>query len=244
MAGAFLLATGAKQEMPVIVKRCKRYKEDAKKVPEKAVPVEQAVDVVKSFKAMKFDQTVELIVSLGINAKQADQAIRGSLSLPHGVGATKRVVAFCGDHLAEGAKAAGAVRAGGQELVSAIEKENFTDFDVAIATPEMMRFVGRLGKVLGPKGLMPSPKAGTVTNDLATAIKEYAAGKVEFRNDTGGNIHVAVGKQSFEKQKLVENINAMVGQLRRMKPQTAKGQYFKKAIIKGTMTPAVVIEVH
>ncbi|MCY2950458.1 MAG: 50S ribosomal protein L1 [Planctomycetota bacterium] len=230
--------------MPIVVARSKRYKEDIKKVSDKVLPIDEAVDIVKSFKATKFDQTVELIVSLGIDAKQADQMIRGSLSLPHGVGKTKRVVAFCPDHLAEQAKAAGAMRAGGQELVQAIEKESFSDFDVAIATPDMMRFVGRLGKVLGPKGLMPSPKAGTVTNDLDTAIKEYAAGKVEFRNDSGGNIHAVVGKQSFNKQDLVDNINAMIGQLRKMKPQAAKGQYFKKAIIKGTMTPAVVIDVH
>jgi large subunit ribosomal protein L1 len=229
--------------MPVTLERSKRYKEDIKKVPANGVTVDQAVDVVKSFKTTKFDQTVELIVSLGIDSKQADQMIRGSLSLPHGVGKTKRVVAFCPDHLAEKAKAAGAIRAGGQELVTAIEKESFSDFDVAIATPDMMRFVGRLGKVLGPKGLMPSPKAGTVTNDLETAIREYAAGKVEFRNDAGGNVHAVVGKQSFDKQKLVDNVNAMVGQLRRMKPATSKGQYFKKAILKGTMTPAVPLEV-
>ncbi|MGE5609866.1 MAG: 50S ribosomal protein L1 [Bacillota bacterium] len=229
--------------MPVTLERSKRYTEDAKKVPAAAVTVEQAVDVVKSFKATKFDQTVELIVSLGIDAKQADQMIRGSISLPHGVGKTKRVVAFCPDHLAEKALATGAIRAGGQELVAAIEKENFSDFDVAIATPDMMRFVGRLGKVLGPKGLMPSPKAGTVTNDLETAIREYAAGKVEYRNDAGGNVHVVVGKQGFDKQKLVDNVNAMIGQLRRMKPATSKGQYFKKAILKGTMTPAVPVDV-
>lgn len=230
--------------MPAVVQRSKRYKEDIKKVTPQAMPVDQAVDVVKSFKATKFDQSVELIVSLGIDPKQADQMIRGSLSLPHGVGKTKRVIAFCADHLADQAKAAGAIRAGGQELVTAIEKEGFTDFDVAIATPDMMRFVGRLGKVLGPKGLMPSPKAGTVTTDLESAIREYAAGKVEFRNDAGGNVHTVVGKQSFEKQKLVDNINAMLQHLRRVKPSTAKGTYFKKAIIKATMTPAVVVEVH
>ena len=224
--------------------RSKRYKEDIKGVPQAPVPVDAAVDVVKAFKATKFDQTVELIVSLGIDAKQADQMIRGSLSLPHGVGKTKRVICFCPDHLAEQAKAAGAIKAGGQALVQEIEKENFTDFDVAISTPDMMRFVGRLGKVLGPKGLMPSPKAGTVTADVNTAIREYAAGKVEFRNDAGGNVHSVVGKQSFEKQKLVENINAMIGHLRRVKPATSKGAYFRKAIIKGSMTPAVMIEVH
>jgi large subunit ribosomal protein L1 len=224
--------------------RSKRYKEDAKKRTDKPLPVDQAVDVVKTFKPTKFDQSVELIVNLGIDPKQADQMIRGSLSLPHGVGKTKRVVCFCPDHLVEPAKTAGAIRAGGQALVQEIEKENFTDFDVAISTPDMMRFVGRLGKVLGPKGLMPSPKAGTVTNDVQTAIKEYAAGKVEFRNDTGGNVHSVVGKLSFDKQRLADNINAMITHLRKMKPATSKGAYFKKAIIKGSMTPAVHLEVH
>jgi len=224
--------------------RSKRYKEDAKKLPDKALPVDQAVGVVKTFKPTKFDQTIELIVSLGIDATQADQMIRGSLSLPHGIGKAKRVICFCPDHLAQQALDAGAIRAGGQEFVAAVEKENFTDFDVAISTPDMMRFVGRLGKVLGPKGLMPSPKAGTVTADITTAIKEYAAGKIEFRNDSGGNIHVAVGKMSFEPNKLVDNINAMLNHLRRVKPATSKGQYIKKAIIKGTMTPAVVLDIH
>lgn len=229
--------------MPVVEKRSKRYREDAKKAPTAALPVEQAVEAVKVFQAGKFDQSVELIISLGIDPSQADQMIRGSLSLPHGIGKAKRVVAFCPDHLAEQAKEAGAIRAGGQEMVAAIEKEGFTDFDVAISTPDMMRFVGRLGKVLGPKGLMPSPKAGTVTNDLASAIREYAAGKVEFRNDKGGNIHTVVGKQSFEKQKLVDNITAMINHLRKVKPPSSKGQYIRKAVIKATMTPAVVLDV-
>src|SRR5215212_1869062 len=227
-----------------VIIRSKRYKEDAKLRPEKPLPIDQAVEIVKSFKAIKFDQSVELIVNLGIDPKQADQMIRGSLSLPHGVGKTKRVVCFCPDHLVEPAKQAGAIKAGGQTLVQEIEKDNFTDFDVAISTPDIMRFVGRLGKVLGPKGLMPSPKAGTVTNDVQTAIKEYAAGKVEFRNDTGGNIHSVVGKMTFEKKDLADNINAMIAHLRKMKPATSKGTYFKKAIIKGTQTPAVLLEVH
>ena len=221
--------------MPLVEERSKRYKEDIKKKPAAPVTVEQAIEVVKSFKATKFDQTVELIINLGIDPKQADQMIRGSLSLPHGVGKTKRVVCFCPDHLVPQATAAGAIRAGGQDLVAAIEKENFSDFDVAVSTPDMMRFVGRLGKVLGPKGLMPSPKAGTVTADVETAIREYAAGKVEFRNDAGGNIHAAVGKVSFDSAKLADNINAMVTHIRRVKPQTAKGQYIKKVVIKGTM---------
>lgn len=231
---------------PALAGRSKRYREDIKKVPEggKPLPLDQALDVVKSFKPTKFDQTVELIVSLGIDPKQADQMIRGSLSLPHGVGKTKRVVAFCPEHLVEAAKAAGAVRAGGQDLVAEIERDNFTDFDVAVATPDMMRFVGRLGKVLGPKGLMPSPKAGTVTPDVAAAVREYAAGKVEFRNDAGGNIHCAIGKMSFERQKLSENASAMLAQLRRMKPATSKGQYVRKVVVKGSQTPAVYVDAH
>src|ERR687895_610998 len=189
--------------MPQVVeRRSKRYKEAAKKAVDKPVPVDQGVDALKQFKPTKFDQSVELIFSLGIDPKQADQMIRGSLSLPHGIGKAKRVIVFCPEHLVTSALNAGAVRAGGQELVAEIERTNFTDFDVAVATPDMMRFVGRLGKVLGPKGLMPSPKAGTVTADVGTAVKEYAAGKVEFRNDAGGNIHTVVGKLSFEKPKL------------------------------------------
>src|SRR5688572_30528973 len=203
--------------------RSKRYKEAAKSAVVDPVGVDQAVDAVKKFKPTKFDQSVELIFSLGIDPKQADQMIRGSLSLPHGVGKTKRVIAFCPEHLKVAALNAGAIKAGGQELVQEIEKDNFTDFDVAVATPDMMRFVGRLGKVLGPKGLMPSPKAGTVTPDVGTAVREYAAGKVEFRNDAGGNVHSVVGKLSFENPKLVENINHMVNQIRKLKPQTSKG---------------------
>src|SRR5437868_2368480 len=196
--------------MPVVLRRSKRYKKAAEKAVATPVSVEQAVDAVKSFPPTKFDSSVELIFSLGIDPKQADQMIRSSLSLPHGIGKSKRVIAFCPEHLVEQAKAAGAVRAGGQDLVQEIEKTNFSDFDVAIASPDMMRFVGRLGKVLGPKGLMPSPKAGTVTANIADAVREYAAGKIEFRNDSGGNVHCVVGKLSFDNQKLADNINAML----------------------------------
>ncbi|HVT87323.1 MAG TPA: 50S ribosomal protein L1 [Tepidisphaeraceae bacterium] len=229
--------------MPVVIKRSKRYKKAAEKAVITPVSVDQAVDAVKSFAPTKFDQSVELIFSLGIDPKQADQTIRSSVSLPHGIGKAKRVIAFCPDHLAEQAKAAGAIKAGGQALVQEVEKDNFTDFDVAISTPDMMRFVGRLGKVLGPKGLMPSPKAGTVTPDIANAVKEYAAGKVEFRNDAGGNVHCVVGKVSFDKSKLVDNINAMIATVRRLKPQTSKGAYFKKLVLKGTMTPAAYLNI-
>jgi large subunit ribosomal protein L1 len=229
--------------MALVIARSKRYKEAAKKATQTPVAIDQAIDTLKGFNATKFDASVELIFSLGIDPKQADQMIRGSLSLPHGVGKTKRVIAFCPDHLVDAAKAAGAVKAGGQALVQEIEKDNFTDFDVAISTPDMMRFVGRLGKVLGPKGLMPSPKAGTVTPDIAKAVQEYAAGKVEFRNDAGGNVHSVIGKVSFDKTKLVDNANAMIAQIRKMKPATSKGAFFKKVVLKSTMSPAVYLNV-
>jgi large subunit ribosomal protein L1 len=229
--------------MPAILKRSKRYKKAAEKAVTAPVAVEQGVDAVKQFPPTKFDQSVEVIFNLGIDPKQADQMIRGSVSLPHGIGKSKRVIAFVPDHLVETATAAGAIKAGGQALVQEIESTNFTDFDVAIATPDMMRFVGRLGKVLGPKGLMPSPKAGTVTPDVANGVREYAAGKIEFRNDAGGNVHAVVGKMSFDKSKLVDNINAMINTVRRMKPATSKGAYFKKVVLKGTMTPAVPLNI-
>ena len=229
--------------MPLIVKRSKRYKEAATKQVTEVLAIEPAIDVLKSFKATKFDQSVELIFSLGIDAKQADQMIRGSISLPNGIGKTKRVIAFCPEHLVTSALNNGAVKAGGQELVAEIEKSGFTDFDVAVSTPDMMRFVGRLGKVLGPKGLMPSPKAGTVTPEVGQAVREYSAGKIEFRNDSGGNIHSVVGKVSLDKAKLAENINAMVAHIRKLKPQTSKGAFFKKVVLKGTMSPAVYLNV-
>ncbi len=229
--------------LALVERRSKRYKRAAEKKVEGAVSIEQAVDAVKAFPGTKFDQSVELIFNLGVDPKQADQSIRSSVSLPHGIGKAKRVIAFCPDNLVEAAKAAGAIKAGGQALVEEVEKTNFTDFDVAIASPDMMRFVGRLGKVLGPKGLMPSPKAGTVTPDIANAVKEYAAGKMEFRNDAGGNVHTVVGKVSFEKQKLVDNINHMVSTVRKLKPQTSKGAYFKKVVLKASMTPAVQVAV-
>ncbi len=229
--------------MPVVVRRSKRYRAAADKAVLTPVSIDDAIEAVRAFKATKFDQSVELIFSLGIDAKQADQAIRSSVSLPHGIGKSKRVVAFCNENLKEAALAAGAIRAGGQDLVAEIEKTNFTDFDIAVASPDMMRFVSRLGKVLGPKGLMPSPKAGTVAVDVAGAVKEYAAGKVSFKNDTGGNVHSVVGKVSFDKAKLSDNINAMIATIRKLKPQTSKGAYFKKVVLKSSMSPAVMVNV-
>lgn len=227
----------------IAVRRSKRYKKSAELTNDQPVSVEEAVKRLKQFAPTKFDQTVELIFSLGIDAKQADQAVRSSVSLPHGIGKSKRVIAFCPEHLKTSALNSGAIKAGGQELVAEIEKDNFTDFDVAVATPDMMRFVSRLGRVLGPKGLMPSPKAGTVTPDIATAVREYAAGKVEFRNDAGGNVHTVVGKASFGNEKLVDNINHMIETIKKLKPVSAKGTYIKKVVLKGSMTPPVYIAV-
>lgn len=233
----------AKQPIPVaLIGRSKRYRESYKTFKEEAVDVATGVDTLKTFKGTKFDQTIEVIFNLGIDPKHADQMIRTSVSVPHGIGKSKRVVAIVSENLVQAALDAGAVKAGSQNLVEEIEKTNFTDFDVAIATPDMMRFVGRLGKVLGPKGLMPSPKAGTVTTDVANVVKEFAAGKMEIRNDSGGNLHTVVGKFSFEKAKLVDNIHSIIASVKRLKPAAAKGTYIKKIVLKGSMTPAVYLK--
>jgi large subunit ribosomal protein L1 len=233
----------AKEAIPVeLLGRSKRYRESYKTFKEDVVDVATGVTQLKTFKGTKFDQTIEVIFSLGIDAKHADQMIRTSISVPHGIGKSKRVVAIVSENLVQAALDAGAIKAGSQNLVEEIEKTNFTDFDVAIATPDMMRFVGRLGKVLGPKGLMPSPKAGTVTTDVANVVKEFAAGKMEIRNDSGGNVHTVVGKFSFENNKLVDNINSMISSIKKLKPAAAKGVYIKKIVLKGSMTPAVYLK--
>lgn len=224
-------------------KKGKRYTADAKTRSDDAVSLEEAVAKVKAFKATKFDQTVELSMHLGIDAKQADQALRGSISLPHGVGgAAKRVIAFVSDDKVAEAKEAGATEAGAEELVKKIEG-GWLDFDVAVAEPAMMRVVAKLGRQLGPKGLMPSPKAGTVSPNVAQAVKEFAAGKVEYRNDAGGNIHTPVGKHSFDAQKLVENAQTMIDHIVKLKPAASKGQYVKRVALSGTMTPSVRVEI-
>jgi large subunit ribosomal protein L1 len=222
--------------------RGKRYLAEVEKVPAKPVPLAEAIKIIKGFTKAKFDQTVQLHVWLGIDPKQADQAVRGAIALPHGIGKSKKVVAFCdGDNIAA-AKAAGAIEAGLDELVAKVQG-GWTDFDVAVATPSVMRSVSKLGRVLGPTGKMPSPKAGTVVEDVATAVREYSAGKIEFRNDDGGNIHVPVGKVSFDEAKLVENIETMLNRLRTVKPATSKGTYMKKAVLSATMSPGVLLEV-
>ncbi len=208
----------------------------------KIVPLNDAVTRLKTFRKTKFDQSVDICIHLGIDPKQADQLIRGAVALPHGVGASKKVIAFCKDDVIAKAKEAGAIEAGGDELVKKIEA-GWMEFDVAIASPDMMRVVSKLGKVLGPKGLMPSPKSGTVTADVATAVREYAAGKVEFRNDAGGNVHAVVGKLSFEPNKIQENAQAFIDFIQKLKPSSAKGQYVKKITLKGTMTPGVLVAI-
>jgi large subunit ribosomal protein L1 len=220
----------------------KRYKKDAQKTGEVAVTISEAVDRIKSFETGKFDQTIECVLALGIDPKQADQLVRGSLSLPHGVGKQKRVIAFCDDSMVEEAKKAGAIEAGVEDLVKKIT-DGWSDFDVAIASPKVMGKVGKLGRVLGPQGKMPSPKNGTVTDDVLTAVREFTAGKIEFKNDPGGNVHAVVGKQSFDKTKLVENIDFFVNHIKKSKPASAKGTYIKKACISATMSPSVQIAV-
>lgn len=188
------------------------------------------------------DQTVELVVHLGIDPRQADQMLRGAISLPKGIGKQRRVIAFCDDKIAEEAKQAGAVEAGGEDLVDKIQK-GWMDFDVAIAHPSMMGKVGKLGRVLGPQGKMPTPKAGTVTPDVVTAVKEFGAGRLEFRNDDGGNIHLPVGRTSFSAADLTENIEAVLNHLTRIRPAAAKGQYIKKVSLAATRTPGVPVAV-
>ena len=221
----------------------KRYRADSeKRDPDKLYPLSEAIGVIKGFAKAKFDQSIELCMHLGIDPKQADQLIRGSVSLPHGIGKSKRVIAFCPDDQVATCKEAGAIEAGGEALVKKVEG-GWMDFDVAVATPDMMRVISKLGRVLGPRGLMPSPKAGTVDKDVVKAVKDYAAGKVEFRNDSGGNVHVVIGKQSFADQQLVENAEHFLKLIERMKPASAKGNYIKKISMSGTQTPGVLLEV-
>jgi large subunit ribosomal protein L1 len=228
--------------MQVMRARSKRYKKELEQSGKEVMDIAGAVEKVKSHKSVKFDQSVECVLHLGIDSKQADQLVRGSISLPHGIGKQKKVIAFCDDTDVEKAKKAGAIEAGSDDLVKKVS-DGWMDFDVAIASPKVMGKVGKLGRVLGPQGKMPSPKNGTVTNDIATAIAEFAAGKVEFRNDTGGNVHVVVGKQSFDTKKLVDNIEAFVSHIKKIKPAAAKGTYIKKMSISATMSPGITVNI-
>ena len=220
----------------------KRFKALTAKVPQSGnpLPVDKAVALLKQFNTTKFDQSVEIAMRLGVDAKQADQLVRGSIVLPHGIGKSLRVVVFAKGDLAEQAKSAGADEVGADELAKKI-KDGWTDFDVCIAAPDMMGLVGPLGRVLGPRGLMPSPRAGTVTPEVAKTVKEYKAGKVEFRNDAGGVVHAVVGKLSFDAPKLVDNIMAFINHIQGMKPHTVKGHFVKGIAISATMSPGIRI---
>jgi large subunit ribosomal protein L1 len=222
-----------------MVKPTKAMKSMLAKTPGKdPVPLTQAVEMLKGFVPRKFDQTVEIHMKLGIDPNQADQIVRGSVVLPHGIGKTQRVVVFAKGDLAKAATEAGADFVGSDDLAKKV-RDGFLDFDVCIASPDMMGVVGPLGKVLGPRGLMPSPRAGTVTADVAKAVKEYKAGKVEFRNDKGGNLHAVVGKMSFDVQRLAENIGAFISYVQTLKPNSVKGTYIKSIAICATMSPSV-----
>jgi large subunit ribosomal protein L1 len=210
------------------------------------VPLKRAVSLLKQIKRSKFDETVEVHMALGIDTTQNDQMVRGSVPLPHGIGKAVRVLLFCqGDNVAK-AKDAGADYAGGDDLIKKIQQEGWLDFDVALATQDMMGMVSRLGKVLGPRGLMPTPKAGTVITaggDVAAAVREFKAGKVEFRADKGGNVHAGVGKISFDDDKLVANITTFVDQIRAARPAGVKGNYVKSITVSATMSPGIPVTV-
>lgn len=217
-------------------RRFRALREKAK--PIGVVPLEEAVKVLKGFNTTNFNQTVELSTHLGIDPRQSDQNVRGSVSLPHGVGKEIRVAVFAQGENAEKAREAGADIVGDDDLAQQI-KSGVMDFDVALATPDMMGVVGPLGRVLGPRGLMPSPRSGTVTTDIATAVAEFKAGKIEFRNDKGGNVAVPVGKINFTEEQLIENINAFLAHLRSLKPAASKGTYIQTITISATMSPGV-----
>jgi large subunit ribosomal protein L1 len=223
-----------------MVKASKAMKSMLAKAPvsQEALPLAEAVAILKQFPARKFDQSVEIHMRLGIDPAQADQLVRGSVVLPHGIGRSKRVAVFAKGDLATAAQEAGADAVGQDDLAKRI-REGWTDFDVCIAAPDMMGLVGPLGKVLGPRGLMPSPRAGTVTADVARVIREYKAGKVEFRNDKGANLHAVVGRLSFEPQQLIENIQAFLNYVQSLKPHSVKGTYVKSVALCATMTPSV-----
>lgn len=237
-------SSGRKERGRSMRGRSKRHEKMAKEVDaKKQYPLDDAVKVLKKITTgTKFNQTINVVMHLGIDPKNADQMIRGSVSLPKGIGSTKKVIAFVDGNEADEAKAAGAMEVGVDDLIKKVN-DGWTDFDVAIAHPRTMAKVGKLGRVLGPAGKMPSPKNGTVTNDIANAVKEFAAGKIEFRNDAGGNVHAIVGKASFSEGDLKENIDAFISHIKRMKPSTSKGLFIKKACVSGTMSPAIELEV-
>ena len=222
--------------------RGKKYKDSAKQI-DRSVQYDpaDALGLVCKTASAKFDETVEIHIRLGVDSRHADQQVRGAIVLPNGTGKTRRVLVFAKDAKADEAREAGADYVGGMDLVEKIQKENWFDFDVVVASPDMMGIVGRLGKVLGPKGLMPSPKAGTVTPNVAAAVKEIKAGKIEYRLDKTNIIHCPIGKVSFGPEKLEQNMATLIGAVIKAKPAAAKGQYIKSCVIAATMGPGVKV---
>ena len=224
------------------MKRGKKYQDAAKLVEKtKVYDTEEAVELAKKTAVAKFDETIEAHIRLGVDGRHADQQIRGAVVLPHGTGKTVRVLVFAKGAKLDEAQAAGADFVGGEELIPKIQNEGWFDFDVVVATPDMMGVVGRLGRVLGPKGLMPNPKAGTVTMDVAQAVKDIKAGKIEYRLDKANIVHVPVGKASFTKEQLADNFTALMSAIIKAKPASAKGQYLRSVTIASTMGPGIKI---
>jgi large subunit ribosomal protein L1 len=221
----------------------KQYQSAAKQVEQKEYLLEQAVPLLQKIKYAKFDETVELHLRLGVDPKHADQMVRGTVVMPNGLGKSKKVLVVAGGDKQKEAEEAGADFVGGEDMVNKIQSEGWTDFDAMIATPDMMRSVGKLGKILGPRGLMPNPKTGTVTMDVAKAVREVKAGKVEFRVDKTGIIHAPVGKTSFATEKLVENATTLINAVLKAKPAASKGKYVRSATLCSTMSPGISIDV-
>jgi large subunit ribosomal protein L1 len=224
-------------------KRSRRYQKAAAKVDRsKRYPVVEGMTLIKSLATAKFDEAVDVAVCIGIDAKKTDQLVRGSVSLPKGTGKSVKIAVFAEGAKAQEALAAGADFVGSADLADKIEK-GFTDFDMTIASPDMMKYVGKLGKVLGPQGKMPSPKAGTVTPNVAAAVKEFKAGKIEFRTDAGANVHAAIGKKSFGAEDLAANLVAFLDHLRTLRPAQAKGEFIQKVVVSTSMGPGVALAV-
>jgi len=226
-----------------MAKKSKRYLESRKVVDsEKKYGITEAVKLLKMFKPVKFNESVEVAMKLGIDPKQSDQLIRGSISLPKGIGKSLKVIVFAAGEKAVIAKKAGADEVGAEDLVKKVEG-GWADFDVAISASDMMRLVGKLGRVLGPQGKMPSPKSGTVTDDIETAVKEFKAGKIEYRTDAGGNVQALVGKLSFSDADLEDNINTFVKHIVNSRPSSAKGEFVEKVSVSSTMSPGIMLQV-
>jgi large subunit ribosomal protein L1 len=219
--------------------RSKRFKNDLQKVdPNRQYSLDDAIGLLKRFNTTKFDQTVDLAVKLNVDPRKSDQVIRGSVTLPSGIGKARKVIVFADGQEAEIARQAGADEVGGEELVKRIQ-DGWTGFDIAISIPRMMKHVGKLGKILGPQGKMPSPKTGTVTEDVKTAVKEFKAGKIEFRTDSGGNVHVPVGKLSFAESDLKQNIRVFLDYLRHLRPATVRGTFIRGVCLSASMSPGI-----